>query len=257
MTCRISVIMAVYNTLPTLDEAVESVLKQTCQDFELIICDDCSTDGTYERVLTYEAAHPGKVRVIRNEKNSRLAYSLNHCLQFAKGEYIARMDGDDISVPERFEKQAAFLDAHPEYALVSTAMIPFDENGEGSKRTKKEIPTKYDLIHNPCFHHATIMMRKSAYDALGGYLVSPMTQRTQDYELWFRFFRAGFKGYNMQEALYLVREDAAAFSRRTLGVRLQAIKIRFKGYRTIGLPFYYYIFALKPLLGIFKPKSLK
>lgn len=98
---EISLIMAVYNCQDTVAEAIDSIIGQTFQDFECIICDDCSTDDTYRIVCEFANEYPDRIVVLRNERNEKLAYSLNHCLRHAKGEYIARMDGDDISLPER------------------------------------------------------------------------------------------------------------------------------------------------------------
>ncbi|SMC98033.1 glycosyltransferase [Sporomusa malonica] len=253
---KISVIMAVYNCEDKISEAIESILAQTYQDWSLIICDDCSTDDTHKIVLSYQQRYPNKIIALKNKINSKLAYSLNHCLQYAEGEYIARMDGDDISLPERLEKQLEFLLTHPEYDVVSTAMIPFDENGEREPRISKEIPNKYDLLKNPCFNHATILMKKSVYDALNGYVVLPRTTRGQDYDLWFRFFAAGYTGYNMTAALYKVREGIGDLKRRTFKTRLQAAETALYGYRLLNYPLRYYIFAFKPIIAGIIPQRL-
>ena len=127
---KVSIIMGIYNCAPTLPEAVDSILAQTFTDWQLVLCDDGSLDDTYAVAARYQAAYPEKVVLLQNERNMGLNHTLNRCLAAATGEYVARMDGDDISLPTRLEKEAAFLDAHPEYAIVSTPMIFFDENGE-------------------------------------------------------------------------------------------------------------------------------
>lgn len=253
---RVSIIMGIYNCAATLPEALDSILEQTFSDWELILCDDCSTDATLEVALTYKIRFPNKIIVTRNTVNSKLAYTLNHCLRFATGEYIARMDGDDISLPERLQKQVEFLDANPDFAVVSTAMIAFDENGDRGVRRKVECPDKFSLAANPCFDHATIMMRKEVFDALGGYTVAKRTERGQDYDLWFRFFAAGFKGYNLQEPLYKVREDTATFSRRTLRSRLYIAQTMFIGYRLLHYPLMSYLYILKQILAGLTPVFL-
>lgn len=96
--------MGVYNCADTLPEAIESIINQTYSNWELIICDDCSTDETWAVLERYQAKYPEKIKLVKNQINSKLAFSLNHCLKYATGEYVARMDGDDISVPDRFEK---------------------------------------------------------------------------------------------------------------------------------------------------------
>ena len=122
---RVSVIMGAFNAASTLSASIDSVLKQTYKDWELIICDDCSTDNTFDVAKSYVEKYPN-IRVIRNEKNSCLAYSLNHCLKYVQGEYVARMDTDDLCLPDRLEKQVAFLDAHPDLAVVGGGVMLFD-----------------------------------------------------------------------------------------------------------------------------------
>lgn len=105
--------MGIYNCAPTLSEAIDSIVNQTYDNWELIMCDDGSTDDTYRIAESYRQKYPDKVKLIRNRHNSGLNITLNHCLEYAKGEYIARMDGDDISLPQRFEKEFNFLETHP------------------------------------------------------------------------------------------------------------------------------------------------
>ena len=103
MPPKISVILPVYNCGATLTDAIESIIKQTFSDWELIICDDCSTDESYQIALNYENMYPDKIKVLRNDKNLMIAKSLNRCLKASCGEYIARMDGDDTCDEKRFE----------------------------------------------------------------------------------------------------------------------------------------------------------
>ena len=234
---KVSVIMGIYNCERTLHEAIDSIIAQTYTEWELIMCDDCSTDNTFEIAKEYQKQHPDKIIVIRNNKNMRLAYTLNHCLEYATGRYVARMDGDDISLPERFEKQVLYLQTHPDIQLVGTAMQQFNEN-DGNIRIiyKPEHTDKWTLHKQIPFHHATIMTYKYVYDALGGYTVAERTNRGQDYDLWFRFFAADFTGDNIQEALYLVREDLNAIKRRTLKGRMLAFQTTKIGYKMLGYP---------------------
>ena len=238
---KISIIMGIYNCEDTLAKAIDSILQQTYTDWELIMCDDCSTDGTYALAEKYSKQYPDKIILLKNESNKKLAYTLNHCLKYAKGKYIARMDGDDISVPERLEKQIAFLENNPEYQLVGTLMQRFNEDGLADVEIKVEKPDKYSMLGQPPFNHATILTYKYVYDELGGYTVEPRTERGQDYDLWFKFFAKGYKGYNLQEALYLVKEDIGAIKRRTIKVRLQVLKTTKIGYKMLGFPKRYYI----------------
>src|SRR5699024_1005289 len=126
---RISVIMGIYNCERTLPEAIESILNQTFTDWELIMCDDGSTDNTYQIALKYANQYPAKIVLIQNKCNCGLNYTLNRCLDVATGEMIARMDGDDICSSKRFEVEITELDREPEITIVSTDMGYFDESG--------------------------------------------------------------------------------------------------------------------------------
>ena len=217
------------------------------------MCDDASTDDTYIVAKQYQERYPDKIILIHNDVNSYLSFSLNHCLQYAKGPYVARMDGDDISIPERFEKEVRYLQAHPEVQLVGSAMQWFDEkNGPTRIIYQPEHPDKWSLHKSIPFHHATIMTYKSVYDALGGYTVSDRTRRAQDYDLWFRFFAQGFSGANIHEALYLVREDENAIKRRTFKVYWNTYKTTRIGYKLLDYPKSWLIkeFALAVMKGL-------
>lgn len=228
--------MAVYNCEKTVREAIDSILAQTYTNWQFIICNDCSTDQTQSILEEYQRKYPDKFVLLQNDRNMRLAYSLNQCLKKATGDYIARMDGDDKSAPERFEKQISFLQEHPEYDLVGTAMRRFNEEGLADTVYKPEAVDKLTMRRKVPFNHATIMTYPSVYQALDGYTVSKRTSRTEDYDLWFRFFHAGFSGYNLQEPLYLVREDMNAIRRRTIRGRWYGFQTTCFGFRLLGFP---------------------
>lgn len=245
----ISIIMGIYNCAPTLDEAIQSILSQTYDNWELILCDDGSTDNTYETAQNYQKKYPNKIILIQNEKNEGLNKTLNHCLAKAHGTYVARMDGDDISEPTRFEKEVAFLEAHPEFALVSTPMIYFDESGDWGCGTATAEPVLRDFVfHAPCFCHAPVMIRKSVYDAVGGYTENQVFLRFEDCNLWYKIYAAGYKGANLSEPLYKMRDDRDAYRRRTVSSRLRAVYVQWCGFRMVKMKFYYYPVLLKDLV---------
>ena len=141
MSDKISVIIACYNCAGTLRKAIDSILAQTYTDWIMICCDDGSTDQTLEILNEYKRAYPDKFLIIRNRGNRKLPYSLNHCLKYVKTELVARMDGDDWSLPERFEKQVAFLKQHPEYDLVGTGVAVSD----GTKKIASIVKTHFHM----------------------------------------------------------------------------------------------------------------
>ena len=241
----VSVIMGIFNCSEYLPEAIESIMNQTYDNIELIICDDCSTDESYKIAEKYKERYPDKIKLIKNTNNRKLAYSLNHCLKYAKGEFVARMDGDDISEKDRFSKQVKYLIEHRNVDLVGCNMKRFNNNGMADEVCAPEKPNRYTLHNRMPFNHATIMTYYRVYEKLGGYTVAERTNRAQDYDLWFRFFAEGFCGYNIQECLYRVREDDAAIRRRTFKVRWNAFKTTVYGYRLLNYP---KIWLIRPAL---------
>lgn len=251
----VSVIMGIYNCEETLATSINSIINQTFKDWELILCDDDSSDSTLEIAKKFQTKY-SNISLIKNERNMGLAYSLNRCLKVAKGKYIARMDGDDICFPERFQKQVIFLNETPEYKVVGSAAVLYVNNKLKSIRNMREIPSKFDLARDVPFIHPTIMMHKEIYDILEGYTVSKITRRGQDADLWFRFYAAGYKGYNLQIPLIKYHESIEDYKKRNLKVRLMGIKRRFIGFKRLKLPLIYYIYIFKPLLTGLVPNSI-
>lgn len=233
---RVSVAMGIFNCAKTLGESIDSLIAQTYPDWELVMCDDASTDNTLEVALSY-ADRYNNIKVIRNETNLGLAASLNRCIEHAGNdcEFIARQDGDDLSTPERFETQVKFLDEHPEYVLVSTAMSNFDETGVWGIQRKPETPVAKDFANISPFCHAPVMMRRKELEEVGKYSVSKYLRRGQDYYLWHKFYCKGYKGFNIQEPYYMMRDDRSATSRRTFKSRLYGAKVQLEIMRNLKL----------------------
>ncbi len=253
----VSVLMGIYNCENTLAQAIESILAQTYDRWELILCDDASTDGTLTIAEDYAVRYPDKIILLRNDVRSYLAFSLNRCLENASGEFVARMDGDDCSLPTRFEKQVAFLNEHEEIDIVGTAMQRFDDDGRLGKVVRSpERPDHFTPHKTNVFQHATVMGRKVVFEALGGYTVLPRTIRGQDKDLWFRFLKAGYQGANLSDVLYRVRENTDAIRRRTAHTRWIAFQTTVYGYSLLGYPWYWYGKPCVELLKIFVPLKL-
>lgn len=245
---RISILMGVYNCAPTLRESLDSLLSQTYQDFKVIMCDDGSSDNTAEIAQEYVEKYPDKFILIKNEKNLGLNYTLNHCLKYADTEYCARMDGDDLSLPERLKTEIDFLDQHPEYSIVTTPMIYFDENGEFRRGKGGYEVTNQMFLSGPPFCHATCMIRTEAYKKVGGYSVDEKLLRVEDVDLWFKLYKAGYKGYVLGELLYAMRDDRYATKRRKFKFRINSFRVRWRGIPEVGLPKWKRIYALSPII---------
>ena len=255
---RISVLMGIYNCGSTLAEALDSLLAQTYQGFKVIMCDDGSRDNTVEVARQYVERDPDKFILIRNERNMGLNFTLNHCLEYADTEYCARMDGDDISLPERFEKEISFLDSHPELAIVSSPMIYFDEKGifRESRLKEDKIVTNSDFLKGTPFCHAPSMVRTEAYRKVKGYTVAKNLLGVEDYHLWFKMYAAGYKGGVLKEPMYMMRDDRNAASRRTLGRYMRVSGVMSRGFRSLGMPLYCQIYALRPIITALLPKFI-
>jgi glycosyltransferase EpsE len=252
---KVSVIMGMYNCEATLQEALDSLYNQTFQDFEIILCDDGSQDNTYDIAYTNSLKHKN-IHLLKNESNKGLNFTLNRCLSEATGAYIARMDADDISKPQRFEMQVNFLDNNPNFSIVSSAMEYFDENGTFKIGKVIEYPQATDVAKNTPFCHAPCMIRKEAYDAVNGYTVSDKLLRIEDYHLWFKLYSKGFKGYNISIPLYRMRDDRNAKRRRKLKNRIRLAKMKIWGIKELGLPFYYNFFSLRGIIAGLVPNFI-
>ena len=230
----ISVIMGTYNCKHTVAEAVASILGQEGPGLELIVCDDASADGTYEELLRLQAEAAGRMRVLRNEENRYLANCLNRCLAEARGAFIARMDGDDVSLPGRLERQYRFLQAHPELAMVGTDMILRTDWGGTRLLRCPARPDRASMAKHTPFFHATILARREVFAALGGYAEGEATKRSEDIDFYCRFFLAGFVGANLHEALYVKSESDQAMRNRSAGDRLASYRTKLRCYRRLG-----------------------
>ena len=225
---RVSFIIGIYNCAPTLQEALDSLYAQTYRNFEIILCDDGSTDDTYHIAEANARAHPGMITLLRNERNMKLAATLNRCISAARGEYLARMDGDDISHPERLARQVAFLDAHPEYDLVSTSFVRFDGSGEWMTCVGDVEPDKKSLIFGVPFNHPSCLMRKKAIAEIGNYTADPKVERAEDVYLWYKFFKAGKRGYVLPDILINYRDDRDAARRRRVCDRFRFARMKYE-----------------------------
>jgi glycosyltransferase EpsE len=244
----ISVIMGVYNCENTVSDAINSVLNQTYQNFEFIICDDGSTDTTLGIAEKYAHDYSDKIILIRNDRNRGLNYTLNHCLKYAKGKYIARMDGDDKSLPVRFEKEVEFLENHSEISILGASLKAFDDKGIWGTHTFKEYPVAKDFLHGSPFSHSVCMVRREAYMAVDGYSEGKFLMRVEDYHLWTKMYSKGYKGANLQEELYLYRDDRDGYQKRKFRYRLNEAYVSLIAVKMLHLPIWSCLYAIRPIV---------
>ena len=245
---KISVIMGIYNCANTISGSIESIINQTYEDWELIMCDDGSIDTTFDVAKEYQKKYPQKIILLKNKRNRGLNYTLNKCLEIAKGEYIARMDGDDLCSPQRLEKELFVIKKEKGIDIVSTDMTYFDEKSSWGLVRHPEYPKKKDFINGSPFCHAPCLVRRRAFEAVGGYSESKWLLRVEDYHLWLKMYQKGFRGKNIHESLYQMRDDINAFNRRKFKYRLNEAYVKVLVIKGFKLPFYYYVFAFRPIL---------
>lgn len=253
---KVSIIMGIYNCESTLEQSIESIISQTYTNWELIMCDDCSKDGTYNIAKYYADKYPSKIKVIKNKKNITLGPTLNKCLKLADGKYIGRQDGDDLSESKRLETQVKFLEENNEFDLVSTSMCIFDENGDYGIRKLKPEPIGKDLMKGSVFAHATVIIKTDVMKKLNGYSEELEKKQVEDYDLWFRFFEKGYRGYCLKDALYKVREDRDAYKRKSIKRRINEIRVMVEGCKRLKLSPSNYIMIVKPFIAAIIPQKL-
>lgn len=210
-TPLISVVLPVYNGAADVERAVDTILTQTFTDFELILINDGSKDNSAEVLASMTDP---RIRLFHQD-NMGLAGTLNRGIGLARGRYIARQDQDDLAHPERFAKQVAFLEQHPDHGLLGTAAQIWV--GDTPTERAHDHPTdhgalSFELLFNNPFVHSSIMMRKATVEGVGGYTTDPARQPPEDYELWSRMARAA-RVANLSERLLVYREVPASMSR--------------------------------------------
>jgi glycosyltransferase involved in cell wall biosynthesis len=250
----VSVLMAVNDGAPWVGESVQSVLAQTAGDLELIVIDDGSTDATPQILARLDDP---RLRVER-QAAAGLTRALNRALSLARAPLLARLDADDVALPERLARQRAFLDAHPEVGLLGTGAREVDPDGREMAvvRPPTEDPAiRRALIRRNPFVHSTVMMRQSVLARAGGY--DETLAVAQDYDLWMR----------MSRLTRLANLAAPLVVRRLLPGRVSAVRemersatearVRWRAVRSGAYPWWCVIFLLKPLTARLVPPPVR
>jgi glycosyltransferase involved in cell wall biosynthesis len=206
---KISVIMATYNSEKFLDESIQSILNQIFKDFEFIIINDCSTDSSSNIIKKY-AKQDKRIVLVKNKKNIGLTKSLNKGIKIARGKYIARQDSDDISLPERLEKQYQFLEKNKDVFLCGTDLLYINEDSriiiEGSKIPFGTKTIQKKLRQGNCFIHTSIMFRNQNTFYREKFVYS------QDYDLYLNLLNKNYNLDNLKRKLVKLRYHNKAIS---------------------------------------------
>lgn len=234
---KVSVLMTAYNNAPLIDKTIESVLKQTFKDFELIICDDNSSDNTWQVISEYAQKNP-QIRVYRNEKNLGIAANRNRLLSLATGTYSALHDNDDISLPHRLETQHNFMAQHPEIVACGSFLEYFDEKGNRSIRKYYASDKKLkERIFRDCpIGSPSLFVRTQAAISVGGFGTD--YKFTDDYDMYFRLSLLG-KLANIQEVLVKYRRHNNANSIKSfITLEKETLEIRYKYAKKFQMSFF-------------------
>lgn len=258
----ISVLMSVYHSEKAdyLNLSLKSVwTDQTRKPDQIVLVEDgVLGKDLLQTIAEWKGILKDKLVVIVNEKNLGLTKSLNKGIQFCTSELIARMDSDDISVPDRFEKEVNFLMNHPDIMVVGGDIQEFNSNNEYLS-VRKHPRTNEEILHsiykaNP-LAHSTVMIRRELFDK--GILYDEQYRKNQDLNLWFRTLKAGYKIANLDDILLYFRRDDEMFRRRSRKSAFLEFRIYMKGiYSLYGLVNYYYIYPITRLCFRLMPNKL-
>lgn len=256
MKPRVSVIMGVYNTKKYVSQAIDSILKQTYVDFEFIIIDDKSNDGVSDILRKY-AKKDKRIRLYHNKQNLGLTKNLNVGLKKARGEYIARMDADDVALPKRFAEEVRFLDAHPEIALVGTwaDVINKDNKVIGEIKYAPDHKTiRRNMTERSQIIHPSVMFRKSIIRKVGVY--DPNLRTAQDYEYFARIM-SQFQVANIPKKLMQYRWDFAQNEgfKKNRQQEINGWVGRWRMFTKYHWPAWYIIYTIKPAVAFCIPSS--
>ena len=245
----ISVLMGVYYHKESLEQlkcAVQSILDQTLADFELLICANGSSE-TAVRYLEELAEQEPRVRLISLRKKWDLASKLNACLREAKGQYIARMDDDDVSLPQRFTKQVEALETHDSVGFVGSNVILRRTGVRCGERQFPEFPAVQDFYFTQPFIHPTLLFRREVLETVGGYSESPQQILCEDYDLLLRLYEAGYCGMNLQESLLEYTLPDTAKGTRRMRHRWNEAVTRYHRFLALGKLPAAWLYVIKPL----------
>lgn len=229
-------------------------LNQSFQDFELLVCNDGSTDNTVG-IVKKMMKKDSRISLINNSNGKGLPAALNFGMTFCTGKYIARMDDDDISLPNRLAEQYLFLEKHSDISLVGSNVNIFDKSGIYGTRGLSEFPSKYDVWKGSMFVHPSVMFRKKNMEEIGGYEASDDTLRIEDYDCWCRLYAHGYVGVNIQKPLLNYREDAQAFKKRDVSQKVRLVKCMHKWRSILNIPLYYSVFQVLEISKILVPEQ--
>lgn len=248
---KISVIMSEYNTdQDALEKSINSILSQDFTDFEYIIVDDCGKNNVKKFV---EHFNDDRIIVLKNKRNLGLAKSLNRAIQYARGEYLIRMDSDDISFENRFTKLVNFIERYPEYAVVGSRAIEVSDERHLGILGKTGEKKKENIVFGDTPIHPTVIMKRQVIIDVGGY---PNVKRAEDFALWCELLLHGYRIYTVNDVLYLYMVNSSDYQKRSLKNRQEEIKARFYYNKKLDVGFRGHLKICKSILAGVLPTGI-
>lgn len=234
------------DNLSMLERSIDSVLCQTYCELELIICERGSTAHAKQLLKSY-CETDSRVKLIDGETAKSFSEQLNMCIAQAKGDFIARMDDDDYSYPERFERQLNYLYKNPEAAFVGCNVKLMQDGADAGFQRFPENPQVKDFLFSMPFIHPSLVFRKQALEAVGGYSELDRCERCEDYDLLLRLYEKGYFGANLQTEYFIYTLPPNGVTSRSFRDRVNETKTRFARYKALKLLPIALPYALKPL----------
>lgn len=257
---EISVLMGVYYRRPDvslLERSVRSILAQTVADFELLICDDGSS-GEAVALLEGLAHLDKRIHLVRPGGAYSLPRKLNACFQMSQGQWIARMDDDDYSHPDRLEKQLAYLQAHTDIDFVGCNVNLMCEGQRAGRKQFPKLPAVRDFYFSQPYIHPALLFRREALERVGGYSEDRRCLLCEDYDLLLRMYAAGCQGANLQETLFDYTIPASAKGNRQMCHRWNEAVTRYRRFRELNVLPKAWPYVVKPLaVGLMPERMLR
>lgn len=252
----LTVLMAVYNNEEFVEDAINSILTQTYSNFEFLIIEDASSDSSFSIIELVSGRDP-RIHVVRNKNNFGLGYCLRMGTRQAFGKYLARMDADDLSFPNRLEVQVDYLEKNQDIDIVGSTALEIDFLGNVG-RFKGMPALNKQIVENiwacPIIHPSVTFRRQRIID-VGNY--DGTLRRRQDYELWFRCVKNGLKFSNIQMPLIYYRFDHITHRKQSLELAIQQVKIGLNGCKMLKLPWWQKAAVTTPVWRAILPSSFQ
>ncbi|MDH6366292.1 MULTISPECIES: glycosyltransferase family 2 protein [unclassified Breznakia] len=249
---KVSIVMAAYNAAEFIEDAINSIKNQSYRNWELIVCDDNSSDHTLKILKSYEV-EDDRIKILHNDINMKQSATRNNCIEKATGEYIMVHDSDDIMEIDKIKNQVRFLHENESIDFVCCDSYIFNSNGRKGAFHRNSFPSSKEVIRNKAFTYCTMLAKSSCIREVGGYTVSDITKTGEDYDLICKMYMSGYTGANITEVLHGYRVNDDSYKRRKYKCYIDETKVFFKflkqgWFKNFDIPYYNMVYLIAPLL---------